>query len=571
MARTSRVHKKQPERAEVTKEPIEKIYHVALYVRLSLLDSGHKDSDTAETQELLLRKFIEGKTYFSLFDVYVDNGESGVSFDRDSFKRMMEDVRAGRVDCIIVKDLSRFGRNYIEAGEYLEKVFPFLGVRFIAVNDGIDTADPTSCDGLALHLRNLVNDVYARDISKKISTVLHGKQQRGEFIGAWAAYGYRKSKEDKHQLVIDEKTAPVVRDIFAWRIEGFSYKDIVRRLTAQGIPSPSKYRYMEGLVHDKRFSDVPWRVETVKLIMGNEVYLGHTVQGRKRECLFQGIKREWLPKGQWIIVKNTHKAIIDQPIFDKVQKINLIKKQKRKEMKERFPEVGYTENILKGLVCCSICGERLARRRNIWENKYKTPKIQVWYKYICPAHASDPARCSFQGIKEQELLQAVFESIRMQVQLAGNMEKIVSLQKRNFARDERLQINSQLQKERMELEKIKRHKESLYDDYADNLMNEQDYLYAQARYREKETALQRHILELNTSLELYNKEEPQKNLWLKNTLRFRDVTELTREMACALIEKITVYHDMALRITFRFQDDFKKLQERLFEGKWEDE
>lgn len=151
------------------------------------------------------------------------------------------------------------------------------------------------------------------------------------------------------------------------------------------------------------------------------------------------------------------------------------------------------------------------------------------------------------------------------------MEKIVSLQKRNFARDERLQINSQLQKERMELEKIKRHKESLYDDYADNLMNEQDYLYAQARYREKETALQRHILELNTSLELYNKEEPQKNLWLKNTLRFRDVTELTRKMACALIEKITVYHDMALRITFRFQDDFKKLQERLFEGKWEDE
>lgn len=571
MARTSRVHKKQSEGEEVTKTPTERIYHVALYVRLSVLDSGHKDSDTAETQELLLRKFIEGKTYFSLFDVYIDNGESGVSFERGGFERMMEDVRAGRVDCIIVKDLSRFGRNYIEAGEYLEKVFPFLGVRFIAVNDGIDTADPTSFDGLTLHLKNLINDVYARDISKKISTVLHGKQQRGEFIGAWAAYGYRKSKEDKHQLVIDEKTAPVVRDIFAWRIEGLSYKDIVRRLTAQGIPSPSKYRYMEGLVHDKRFANVPWRVETIKLIMGNEVYLGHTVQGRKRECLFRGIKREWIPKEQWIIVQNTHKAIIDQPIFDKVQKINLIKKQKRKEMKERFPEVGYTENILKGLVCCSICGERLARRRNIWENKYKTPKIQVWYQYICPAHASDPARCSFQGIKEQELLQAVFESIRMQVQLAGNMEKIVSLQKRNFARDERLQINSQLQKERMELEKIKRNKESLYDDYADNLMNEQDYLYAQARYREKETALQRHILELNTSLELCNKEEPQKNPWLKNTLRFRDVTELTREMALALIEKITVYHDMALQITFRFQDDFKKLQERLFEGKWEDE
>lgn len=571
MARTSRIHKKQSEGEEVTKTPIEKIYHVALYVRLSVLDSGHKDSDTAETQELLLRKFIEGKTYFSLFDVYIDNGESGVSFERDGFERMMGDVRAGQVDCIIVKDLSRFGRNYIEAGEYLEKVFPFLGVRFIAVNDGIDTAAPTSFDSLTLHLKNLINDTYARDISKKISSILHGKQQRGEFIGAWAAYGYQKSKENKSQLIIDEKTAPVVRDIFAWRIEGFSYKDIVRRLTAQGIPSPSKHRYMEGLVHDKRFSNVPWRVETIKLIMGNEVYLGHTVQGRKRQCLSQGRKQEWLPKEQWMIVKNTHKAIIDPQIFDKVQQINLTKKQKRKAMKERFPEVAYTENILKGLVCCSICGERLARRRIIWENKYKTPKIQVWYRYICPAHVSDPSRCSFQGIKELELLQAVFEATRMQVQLAGNMEKIVQFHNENSVMKEQSQIKSQLQKARAELEKIKRQKESLYDDYADNLMNEQDYLYAQTRYKEKEAALQKHILELNTSLESCSKKDLNKNPWLKNTLCFQDVTELTREMALALIEKIVVYHDMALQITFRFQDDFKRLQERLFEGKWEDE
>lgn len=368
------------------------------------------------------------------------------------------------------------------------------------------------------------------------------------------AYGYRKSEKDKHKLVIDEKTASVVRDIFSWRLAGLSYKDIVRRLTAQGIPSPGKYRYMEGLIHDKRFSNVPWRVETIKLIMGNEVYLGHMVQGRKRECLFQGIKQELLPKEQWIIVENTHKAIIDQLVFDEVQQINLAKKQKWKALKERFPEVGYTENILKGLVCCSICGERLTRRRNIRENKYKTPKIQVWYQYICPAHVSDPSRCSFQGIKEQELLQAVFEAIRMQVQLAGNMERIVRFQKEKPIRKEQAQIELQLQKERTELEKIKQHKEKLYDDYADSLMDEQDYLYAQARYKEKETALQRHISELNISLESYSREELDENTWLKNTLRFQDVTELTQEMASALVEKITVYHDMALQITFRFQD-----------------
>lgn len=195
MARISRIQKREfSQGMEVKnnaaeknseKNSIQKIYHVALYVRLSVLDGGHKGSDTAETQELLLRSFIEGKACFSLFSVYVDNGETGVNFKRDGFERMMEDVREGLVDCIIVKDLSRFGRNYIEAGEYLEKIFPFLGVRFIAVNDGIDTDDPASFDSLSLHLKNLVNEMYARDISKKISTVLHEKQQRGEFIGAW--------------------------------------------------------------------------------------------------------------------------------------------------------------------------------------------------------------------------------------------------------------------------------------------------------------------------------------------------------------------------------------------------
>ncbi len=340
MARISRIQKREFSQGmevknnaaekNLEKNSIQKIYHVALYVRLSVLDGGHKGSDTAETQELLLRSFIEGKACFSLFSVYVDNGETGVNFKRDGFERMMEDVREGLVDCIIVKDLSRFGRNYIETGEYLEKIFPFLGVRFIAVNDRIDTDNPASFDYLSLHLKNLVNDVYARDISAKIGTVLHEKQERGEFIGAWAAYGYQRSREDKHRLVIDEKTAPVVKDIFAWRLAGSSYGDIVRKLTEQGIPSPSKYRYMTGLVHHKRFMKTPWRVETIRWIVGNEVYLGHTVQGRRRESLFLGERRKSLQKNKWIVVENTHEAIVEQSIFNQVQQINQTKRQERK-------------------------------------------------------------------------------------------------------------------------------------------------------------------------------------------------------------------------------------------------
>ncbi len=571
MARTSRKQSKRLSdgmrnaRKETGQQTVmEKIYRTAFYIRLSVLDSGKKDSDTVETQESLLRQFLEGKPCFSIFDVYVDNGETGVDFKRDEFERLMEDVRGGRVDCIIVKDLSRFGRNYIETGEYLEKVFPFLGIRFIAVNDGYDSADPAAADGLSLHLKNLVNDVYARDISAKISPALRGKQMRGEFIGAWAAYGYRKSKEDKHRLVIDPNTAQVVHDIFAWRLEGISYQKIARRLTEQGIPSPGQYRYRQGIVKDRKFAESLWQVETVKDLLANEVYLGHMVQGRKRESLFEGQKQKYLPREEWFIVKNTHEAIIDQKTFDEVQKLNLLKKKEYWQKQERFSGVENTENILKGLVYCGDCGRKLVRYKNIRENKRKKPQLHIWYNYICPNHAADQTLCGFGSIRELELLDVVSEAVRVQISLAEDMEKqAAAFRFESPVRQERERMEVQIRETEAELKRIRKHRESLYDDYADNLMGERDYIYAQNRYKEKEAALQGQLLELNRSLQSIHEEEPSVNPWLKNMLRFRGKTELAREMATALIEKITIYNSTTLKIEFRFSDAFRQLEETL--------
>lgn len=571
MARTSRKQSKKisdgmrsPQKETDQQTVMEKIYRTALYIRLSVLDSGKKDSDTVETQESLLRQFHAGKPCFSIFDVYVDNGETGVDFKRDEFERLMEDVRGGRVDCIIVKDLSRFGRNYIETGEYLEKVFPFLGIRFIAVNDGYDSADPAAADGLSLHLKNLVNDVYSRDISAKISPALRGKQMRGEFIGAWAAYGYRKSKEDKHRLVIDPNTAQVVRDIFAWRLEGISYQKIARRLTEQSIPSPGQYRYRQGIVKDRKFAESLWQVETVKDLLANEVYLGHMVQGRKRESLFEGQKQKYLPREEWFIVKNTHEAIIDQKTFDEVQKLNSLKKKEYWQKQERFSGVENTENILKGLVYCGDCGRKLVRYKNIRENKRKKPQLHIWYNYICPNHAADQTLCGFGSIRELELLDVVSEAVRVQISLAEDMEKqAAAFRFESPVRQERERMEVQIRETEVELKRTRKHRESLYDDYADNLMGERDYIYAQNRYKEKEAALQEQLLELNRSLQSIHEEEPSVNPWLKNMLRFRGKTDLTRKMATALIEKITIYNSAALKIEFRFSDAFRQLEETL--------
>ena len=559
MARVSRVKK--------TETPVavsERIYHAALYVRLSVLDSGKKDSDTAQTQESMLRRFIKGKPHFALYSVYIDNGETGVNFKRSEFERLMGDVKAGHVDCIIVKDLSRFGRNYIEAGEYLEKVFPFLGVRFIAINDEYDSLDPTASASLSLHLKNLVNDVYARDISAKISPVLRGKQERGEFIGAWAAYGYLKSPENKHKLVIDPETAPVVQEIYAWRKDGLSYAKITRRLTEHGVPSPSQYRYQKKLVKQERFALVPWKIATVKRILECEVYLGHMVQGRKRESLFQGQKQAYLPKEEWIIVRDTHEAIVDQQTFDEVQQLNEQKNREYRAKLERFSEIENTENLLKSLVVCGDCGTKLTRYKTIHENKKKTPRFHVCYTYICPVHAADPTACTFLRISETDLIEAVYAAIQSRIAMAGDMGKLLkNIVRKSPVQEQREQLEQQIRQTQERLKKTIHHRESLYDDYADRLMSEHDYIYAQARYKEQETALNQQLAELNQTLAGLHEEKDEDNPWLNHFLSFGEQPKLTREMALTLIDKVVIYSETAIHIDFRFEEEYRGLKSRL--------
>ncbi|MCI9191556.1 MAG: hypothetical protein HFH84_18610, partial [Lachnospiraceae bacterium] len=261
---------------------------------------------------------------------------------------------------------------------------------------------------------------------------------------------------------------------------------------------------------------------------------------------------------------------IDQKTFDEVQKLNSLKKQEYWQKQERFSGVENTENILKGLVYCGDCGRKLVRYKNICENKLKKPQLHIWYNYICPNHAADQTLCRFGSIRELELLDVVSEAVKVQISLAEEMEEKHSTEKQAAAfrfespvRQERECLEIQIRETEAELKRTKKHRESLYDDYADNLMGERDYIYAQNRYKEKEAALQEQLLELNRSLQSIHEEEPSANPWLKNMLRFRGKTELTREMVVALIEKIIIYNSTALKIEFRFADAFRQLEETL--------
>ena len=339
MARTKR--KINPLMQEESSAPAGRRYKTAAYVRLSAEDGGKPGADTIDGQKALLTSFIESKPDMELVAVFCDNGRTGTDFERPQFEKMMEEVRKGRVNCIAVKDLSRFGRNYKETGNYLERIFPFLGVRFIAVNDNFDTltAERTQ-DGYIVPLKNLINEVYSKDISKKIDAALSVKQRSGEFIGAWAPYGYCKDPDDKHHLIINPETAPTVRQIFKWRSEGISVVQIGRKLNDAGIISPSSYLYETGEVKTEKYKDVLWHTQIIKSILKHPVYIGHMVQGRKKQSFYEGKRQTYVDESDWIVVRNTHEPIIDEETFEAVQKIA---GQKKNEYHERQVQLSGTK------------------------------------------------------------------------------------------------------------------------------------------------------------------------------------------------------------------------------------
>lgn len=319
MARVSRkaINQQNPVKKQKTKT-----YNTALYVRLSHEDNGNIGSDSIEVQKNLLMNYLAQHTDLQLYKIYSDNGMTGTNFERPAFKTMINAVRKGKVNCIIVKDLSRLGRNFVETGHYIEQIFPFMGVRFISINDSYDSADTDTNAGLMIALKNLVNAAYSKDLSKKVCSQKKLQQQKGNFIGTYAPYGYRKDPNNSYQLVIDEETAPIIKNIFTWRADGQSVKEITRKLNDENIPSPMRHRYLKGETKSRRYKDVLWLKSAIYAMLTKQVYLGHVVQGVAKVISCGSNKIKNIPREDWTIVKNMHEPIITEDLFNKAQMAN---------------------------------------------------------------------------------------------------------------------------------------------------------------------------------------------------------------------------------------------------------
>lgn len=555
MARISRKAKRGDIQA-ISPQP-ETIYRTAAYVRLSVEGSDQqKNQESIAMQQYMLEAYIAKQPDMLFAGTYQDNGESGTSFARPGFERLMMEVRKRTINCIVVKDLSRFGRNYIETGYYLEKIFPGLGIRFIAVNDHYDTLQNKENEML-ISLKNLMNDLYAKDISQKIHSAFTTMRENGEYTGGPAPYGYKKSPENKHKLIIDPKTAPIVRNIFQWRLEGMGWSKIARRLNEQSIPCPAMNQYDQGYRKEKPTgTKALWKGTAVCFLATNPVYAGHMAQGKMKKKLYDSTPATIMPRSEWTVVKNTHEAIIDQNTFDQVQNI---KEQRYKKSCAIRGKYATTENIWKGLLICADCGTKMIRHKSV--SPAGTPR----YVFICRIYEENKSGqgCSIKSIGEPELMECVLQSLQAQIKLVIELEKFLKKlqEKPEFRKKDKDLTDTIVQIQQKQNRNIAL-RSLLFEAWSDNTLTEAEYLSMKTQYGKE-------MQELNQKLAQFQEEKSRidnffspQNHWISILKKYGNETTLTREAILTLIKQIKISGYNQIEIMWNFQDEFTRLADK---------
>lgn len=538
-----------------------KLYRTAIYARLSVEDGKKPDHDTIENQLSLVRSYVEDKPYLMQTAEYIDNGVSGTRFDRPEFMRMVADMRAGEIDCIVVKDLSRLGRNYLEAGDYLEKIFPFFGVRFIAVTDGYDSLNMSAADeGLIVPLKNLINEAYAKDLSKKISTAIDIKQRQGKFIGSRAAYGYKKSSEDKNRLIVDREVSHIVERIFACKAQGMGNAAIARMLNEEKVASPMRYKYEKGLMKNRRYADSLWRADTIASIIVNPVYIGDMEQGIQKGAMYKGIRKHKQQKSERIYVAGTHEPIVSRALFEKVQDLVEERKEKLLADRKKYSDVQRKEDIFKHIVFCGDCGGRLNLIRKA---KRGSSGIRVSYHYFCPnSYSYGEQFCKKKRIKMKDLEEAVETALRMHMKLFfDTRESLQRLNRTAQAKQIKTDYRRQITETKNKLERVQSINSSLYTDYTDGLLNERDYLFAKQEYVKEAENLTQKLSELTAMQNTYETGYAGSQDFAKLMEQYADFERLTSEIAHALISRIVFFGEGRILIEYAFDDELKALVE----------
>lgn len=536
MARKSRKNQVQPEIA-----PQEPTIRAALYIRLSVEDN-RSGSISIETQRLILNHYLESQPEIFVYDTYIDNGATGTNFHRPGFQQMLSDIEAGKINCVIVKDLSRLGRNTIDSGYYIEQYFPQHKVRFIAVTDQYDSDNPDDIHaGIILPLKNMINEAYALDIGRKIKAQQRQAMKDGEYVGARPPYGYLKAPDNCHKLIVDPVTAPVVRQIFAWAAEGAGLNTIAVRLNEAEIPTPSFYKQSIGqITHENLMGNGTWQTRTVAKILRCETYTGDLVQGYTKTVDHRQTRAD---KDNLIAVRNTHEAIVSRTLFDKVQAIldRTAEKAKSRTVK------AYSPNLLKGKIFCADCGKPLHRQRCV---RKKSDDVYA-YHCLTPTRVA-PDRCSGVLIYEEKLFSLILDAMKRE--MGAEMEACSRLQAADVTeKEKRLSLIAQKREHEQEIADIRERICGLYENLVMGIIDKDDYFLFKSQYEDKIHAQEAEIAALDNGIEAIEQEVKRRKRLAKDAAALEQTPRLTQELIDRLIERVEVTKDKEVRIQFRFQ------------------
>lgn len=528
---------------------------VAKYLRVSNEDQGRRQPDKLESNSItnqrnLLTEFLCQMPELQEAEVleFCDDGWSGKNFERPAVKELLGQVRQGKIQCIIVKDISRFGRDYLTVGNYLSRVFPFLGVRFIAVNDGFDSTRPTDIDSLETSFKTLLYDLYSRDLSRKIKSTRRFQAERGDFLSPFAPYGYIKNPSNHRQLSIDIEAAQVVHRIFKMAAEGHRTLQIARILNEEQIPTPMQYkraancsRTFWNCVREDNF----WTHTAVTAILRDERYIGKNIYGKRMREEIGKAHTVSVEQANWIIVENTHEGIVTKQEFERAQE------QLRKYVERDTALPGKKGTVLYKKVRCGICGHIMTRNRS------KQPY------YSCKTHRVTEAYiCMKEPIPESDLIETVLTGLRMQVYYAVKVSQIWKERQHNktVEREKRYQQISRLKEICTRLENMI---QELYENFVLGKMEKEAYLVAKSNATKKREEVTRKIEKLQAELQNITADRKRENSFLDHFSLYIEVEKLTKEIATDVLREIVVYPDHQLHLVWNYQEDFKRL---LFDG-----
>lgn len=511
-----------------------KKYVAGLYCRLSKDDGNSVESMSIWSQKVMLKQYAESNS-IAIYDYYVDDGYSGTNFERPSFKKMITDIENGKINCVITKDLSRLGRNYLQSGAYIEMYFPQKNIRYIAITDGIDTLNSNQND--IMPFKNILNEMYAKDTSKKVKSAIQSRMREGTYIGSKAPFGYLKDPNNKRRLIIDEKTKPIIELIYKLCLEGKGTQLISQELMKRKIPRPSAFvenaEKLYGLTEENKYQ---WSHRMVLNVLRDPVYCGNMARNKRPTLSFKNSKRLYIPKSDYIYAKNTHEGIVSEEIWEQVQ--TMVDKRKCNNKKGL-----YYDNIFQGLVRCPKCGYALTPKTDY---RLKKKELIDFVHFSCSTYKKYGVNaCSSHRIEARDLYNIVLEDIQYHGSMALSakedfVEKII--EKIEVEKiDEGKELSNKLELKKNQLAELDRSYEQLYEDRLEGNITERNFNLMNVSISKKQDKLIEEIKVLEGDIEVSFETEDNYKKFMNNISKYAKIKSLNRYILNQIIDKIYVF------------------------------